>query len=188
MITSVTSIASDKQLIADFQQTGDRACLETLIRQHIGKVRAMIYPMVLNHADADDLTQEVFIRVVHAIGGFRRTARFSTWLYRIAMNTTTDFLRKKQRKPMATEKDLSTLIDKGAIPPDQLTARETDTQITEALASLSPCLRAAINLTAIHGLEPAEAARIEGCAIATLYWRIHQARCLLRKKLGGKLK
>jgi len=148
----------------------------------------MIYHMVLNDADADDLTQEVFIRVVHAIGGFRRTARFSTWLYRIAMNTTTDFLRKKQRKPVATEKDLSTLIDNGASPPDQLTARETDTQITEALASLSPCLRAAMTLTAIHGLKAAEAARIEDCAIAIMYWRIHQARRLLRKKLGGRLK
>lgn len=184
----ITCSPSDEQLVAEFQQTGERACLETLIGKHIGKVRAMIYPMVLNDADADDLTQEVFSRVVHALGGFRNTARFSTWLYRIVMNTTTDFLRKKQRMPITTEKDLPTLVDQGALPSDQLTGRETDIQITEALASLSPCLRAAITLTAIHGLEPAEAARIEGCAIATLYWRVHQARRLLRKKLGGRLK
>jgi len=187
MLTSITSAGSDEQLVSDFQQTGDRACLEALIKQHIGKVRAMIYPMVLNHADADDLTQEVFIRVVRAIGGFRSTARFSTWLYRIAMNTATDFLRKKQRRPL-TEDDLSTLVDQKALPPGQLTDREADIQITAALALLRPCLRAALTLTAIHGLEPAEAARIEGCATATMYWRIHQARRLLQKKLGGKLK
>lgn len=184
----ITSDSSDEGLIVDFKQGGNQTCLETVIKRHIGKVRAMIYHMVLNDADADDLTQEVFIRVVHAIGGFRNTARFSTWLYRIVMNTTTDFLRKKQRMPITTEKDLPTLVDKGAMPPDQLAIRETDNQIAEALALLSPCLRAAITLTAIHGLKAAEAARIEGCAIAIMYWRIHQARRLLRKKLGGKLK
>lgn len=179
-----TSSATDEQLVADFQQMGKRDCLEALIRRHIGKVRAMIYPMVLNDADADDLTQEVFMRVAQAIGGFRQTARFTTWLYRIAMNTTVSFLRTRRRAPAACETDLSALVDQNPVPPDQLAVQETEIRITKALASLSPRLRAAITLTAIHGMEAAEAAKIEGCALATFYWRIHQARRLLKNKLG----
>ena len=184
----ITSNASDEHLVTDFQQTGNTDSLETLIRRYIGKIRALIYPMVLNDADADDLTQEVFILVVRAIGGFQRKSRFSTWLYRIAMNTTNSFLRKKQRIPPATDSDLPTLIDQAPIPPDRLAMLEIDHNISEALASLSPCLRAAINLTAIHGLKAVEAARIAGCSIAVLYWRVYQARRLLRMKLRKQLK
>lgn len=181
----ITSDSSDEELIADFKQGGDRACLEAVIKRHVGKVRAMIYHMVLNDADADDLTQDVFIRMVNAICGFREASSFSTWLYRIAMNTTVGFLRKKQRMPVATESDLTVLVDGAALPHDKVSADETDGLIAKALASLSPRLRAAISLTAIQGLEAAEAARIEGCALATMYWRIHHARRLLRKKLEG---
>lgn len=179
----ITSDSSDEGLIADFKRRGDRTCLEIIIKRHIGKVRAMIYHMVLNDADADDLTQEVFVRMVHAISGFRKKSGFPTWLYRIAMNATISFLRKKQRLPVTTETDLAGLIDSAALPHDKVSANETDGLITKALSSLSPRLRAAISLTAIHGLEVAEAARIEGCALATIYWRIHHARRLLRKKL-----
>lgn len=184
----IKSGSSDEALIADFKRAGDRTFLETLIKRHIGKVRAMIYHMVLNDADADDLTQEVFIRMAHAICGFREASSFPTWLYRIALNTTVSFLRKKQRMPVATETDLAVLVDGAALPNDQIAANETDCLIAKALASLSPRLRAAISLTALDGLEAAEAARIENCSLATMYWRIHHARRLLRKKLESLLK
>jgi RNA polymerase sigma-70 factor (ECF subfamily) len=174
-------------LIAAFQESGDKASLEVLVRQHIGRVRSMIFSMVLNEADADDLTQEVFLRVAQALGGFRKKARFSTWLFRIAMNTTNDFLRKKQRSPIASETELPALVAGDPVPSDQLAIREADAQISTALAALSPRLRAAITLTAIHDLETAEAARIENCTVAVMYWRVHQARQLLKAKLKGQL-
>jgi RNA polymerase sigma-70 factor (ECF subfamily) len=62
-------------------------------------VRSMLYQMVLNDADADDLTQEVFLRVVRGLGQFDGRARFPTWLYRIVMNTARTFLGKKGKSP-----------------------------------------------------------------------------------------
>src|SRR5450759_1461826 len=100
---------SNEHLVDSFQQTGEMRHLDELVNRHMPKVRAMIYAMVLNHADADEITQEVFIRMANGITGFQKRAIFSTWLYRIAMNTTHSFLRCRSRDP----------ADVIADPPDQ---------------------------------------------------------------------
>lgn len=71
---------SDEDLIARFRETQCRAAIDELVRRYLGNIRAMIYPMVLNHTSADDLTQEVFLRAWKGLKGFRAEARFSTWL------------------------------------------------------------------------------------------------------------
>ena len=71
---------SDEQLVERFRDSGDLGHFDELVRRHIGPVRRMAFSMVLNHADADDLTQEVFLRVARGIGNFRGQAKFSTWL------------------------------------------------------------------------------------------------------------
>ncbi|MEI7879897.1 MAG: sigma factor [bacterium] len=77
---------ADEQLLDKYAELGELRYFDALTRRHVGKVRAMIYPMVLNDADADELTQDVFMRVVRNIHGFDRRAAFSTWLHQIAMN------------------------------------------------------------------------------------------------------
>ena len=73
----------DEQLVGDFLKTGEMRHFNELVGRHIRRVRAMIYPMVLNDADADELTQDVFLRVTDNISRFEGRAQFSTWLYRI---------------------------------------------------------------------------------------------------------
>ena len=100
---------SDDELLDAFSGTGAVRHFDELVRRHIGKVRGMIYPMVLNDADADDITQEVFLRVMNGISRFKRRSSFSTWLYRIVMNTTHTFLTRRTRNPLEHRED----------PPDQ---------------------------------------------------------------------
>jgi len=71
---------TDEHLLGKYAESGELRYFDLLVRRHIGKVRAMIYPMVLNDADADELTQEVFLRVVGSIQGFKGQSAFSTWL------------------------------------------------------------------------------------------------------------
>ncbi len=170
----------DEQLAANFTQSGEMRHFDDLVRRHIGKVRAMIYPMVLNDADADDLAQEVFLRALRGISRFRRKARFSTWLYRIAMNTTYSFLKKRARNPVENREDLLERGDSASAPDRSLIAKESDSKVTEALRALSPPLRAAITLTALHGMSAGDAARASGCLVATMYWRVHEARRILK--------
>jgi len=151
-------------------------------------VRSMLYRMVLNEADADDLTQDVFLRVLNGLGQFDGRACFSTWLYRIVMNTAHTFLRRRARSPVRPSDRLAAFPDRNHPQPDQAAmARELDADIAAALAALPASLRAAIVLTAIHKLDGREVAKIEGCSAATVYWRVHKARKILKQLLGHYL-
>jgi RNA polymerase sigma-70 factor, ECF subfamily len=148
----------------------------------------MVYHMVLNKADADDLTQQVFVRAIRGISLFRGQSQFSTWLHQIAMNTVRRFLRGRKHAPPMHDDVLATRVDGRAFAPDQFAmANELDGELTAAMHSLPATLRAAIVLTSIQGLDARQAADVEGCPIATMYWRIHRARKMLEKRLAKYL-
>ncbi|MHC4399797.1 MAG: RNA polymerase sigma factor [Planctomycetota bacterium] len=179
---------TDEELIAAFQDSGDPRMLSGVIRRHVEKVRTMISQMVAGNADVDDLTQDVFVRAIRGIAEFRGESQFSTWLYRIAMNTTYSFLRKQSRPQPAGEEVLADQADRRASTPERLAmAGELNGAITAAVGSLTPTLRAAVVLTTLQGLGVREASKIEGCATATMYWRIHKARKILKKELEKHL-
>lgn len=174
---------SDAELVEAYTRTGELSHFDNLLQRHIQKVRSMIYAMVLNDADADELTQDVFMRVIAGIKSFEGRSAFSTWLYRIAMNTTHTFLKRKIRNPVEIHENPPELQLLGGLPMEKMIGLETDARITAALAELSPVLRSAITLTGIHGMDVRQAAKVERCLAATMYWRVHQARKILHAKL-----
>ncbi len=178
---------SDAELLGHFKEQGDVDAFNELVGRHIGRIRSVIYGIVLNNADADDLTQDVFLKAIAGAPRFKNKARFSTWLYRIAVNTATDFLRRKGRCPIDCPGDLSRESGNASCPAGSLMARELDEVVGETLELLSPSLRAAVVLTMIHGFSAREAAKMEGCLPATMYWRVHQARNFLKKRLAEYL-
>ena len=179
---------TDEQLIARYQASRSTADLDELFERHLGRVRNLAYRIVLCNAAADDITQEVFVKVIRSANTFRGEAGFSTWLYRIAVNTSKEHLRKQSRVKKLHE-DLPATSDHPSAQPDQAAIHgETVAEVESALAQLSPKLRAAIVLTAIEQLSPKEAATIERCATATMHWRIHQARKQLKQFLHEVLK
>lgn len=173
----------DEDLMAAYRASREPAALEELVRRHVPRVRALVYPMVLDPWAADDLTQEVFLRAVRGLASFNGRAQFSTWLYRIAMNTAYTFLERRNRSPVLLA-ELPELATERDGPAELAMRQELGGEIAEALAELSPKLRAAIVLTVIEQLSVPEAARIEGCTTATMYWRVHEARKLLKRRLA----
>jgi len=180
---------SDEALIAAFREDGMPQHLDMLFLRYMEKVRAMAYQMVLHDADADDLTQEVFLRAARYIDRFRGRAAFSTWLYRIAMNSANSFLSRKKCNPVDCSNELPDVEDhrNGSRPDQVLAGGELDARIQNALACLSAKLRAAVVLTIIQGISLPEAARVEGCALPTMYWRVHEARRILKALLKEDL-
>ncbi len=179
---------SDEQLVASYQRTRRRQDLDVLLGRYTGRLRGMIYAMVLNHADADDLTQEVLLRAIRGLPRFAGQSRFSTWLYRVALNTTHRFLERRAGSPVHTAAPLPNPATAHADRPDRKAIQaEMNRQITAALAELSPPLRAAMVLTVLEGMPASEAARIEQCSRATMYWRVHQARKILTQRLAKYL-
>ena len=175
---------TDQELIDSYRATGKRTALDKLVRRHIERVRATIYPMVMNAAIADDLTQEAFLRAFHSLHRFEGESLFSTWLHRIAVNTTYSHLRRAQRNPVTLNADaVEQSHSKDDDPGDQMLTSELGQQIEEGLASLSPRLRGALVRTAIEKMDAKQAAHAEGCSTATIYWRVHQARKQMKLKL-----
>ena len=179
---------TDEQLVERCQNAGCPPAANELVRRHLRRVRAVIFPMVLDHSVADDLTQETFLRAWRGLNGFRAEARFSTWLTRIAWNVVQDEVSRRERSATVAAESIETACSVTGRPDEAVLQRELDQQITAALASLSAKLRAAIVLTGLQQLSPDEAAELEGCSVATMYWRIHEARRLLEERLAGSLK
>jgi RNA polymerase sigma-70 factor (ECF subfamily) len=172
---------SDEDLLAAFREDGMPRHLDLLFQRHLAKVRAMLYQMVLNDADADDLTQDVFIRVARYAHKFNSRAAFSTWLHRITMNCAKSFIARKMRNPVDVSPELPEPTAGLETRPDHaLSTSELDERISEAIDGLRPKLRAAVVLTIMQGISIPEAARIEGCALPTMYWRVHEARRQLK--------
>lgn len=182
MSETTLTTETDEELVAQLQQSGQPELFDLLVQRYMGKTRSLIFGIVLNHNDADDLVQDVFIRAYRGISKFNLKAKFSTWLYRIATNTSLTFLKK--RRPVIPVETTHIERQEDHRPHRHLLeSRESLQQIGAALKDLSPTLRAAIVLTAIEGHDIAEAAKIEGCAQATMYWRIHKARKILKSSL-----
>ena len=176
----------DEVLVTRFRESGCGDSAGELVRRHLRRVRAIVFSMVLDHGVADDLAQEVFFRAWRGLSGFRAEAKFSTWLTRIAWNVVQDEVARRERLPLSLSEPDS--IGSENQPEAVLLHRELDEQIQVALAELSPKLRAAIVLTGLQQLSPNEAAELEGCTVATMYWRIHEARRLLEQRLAEYLK
>lgn len=184
MAESPLSSLSDEELIRAFRTTPDPQLLDPLVERHVAGLRRVLYRLVLNHADADDLAQEAFLRAFRGLDGYRGDARFSTWLYRIAVNVANTFLLRQSRSPHVLVDPPAHACDAASRQPDrQRVSLEGESAIAKALAELSPPLRTAIVLVSLEDLPIPEAARQAGCNLATFYWRLHQARKLLKRRL-----
>src|ERR1700675_3554718 len=139
---------SDLDLVKQCQ-AGQTEAFDQLVTRYRTRLFAMIYNMVRNEQDAWDLAQDSFVKAWKSIGRFRGQSSFYTWIYRIVMNVTIDWLRKKQVKGTGTEFDDSvqlkeidpasrTVPKPDALPYQRIERREIRARIDDAIAQLSP--------------------------------------------------
>jgi RNA polymerase sigma-70 factor, ECF subfamily len=176
-------------------QAGNTEAFDQLVTRYRTRVFAMIYNMVHNEQDAWDLAQDSFVKAWKSIGRFRSRSSFYTWIYRIVMNVTIDWLRKKQVKGAGTEfndaiqlKEIEpasrTLPKADPLPHERMEQSEIRARIDNAIAQLSPEHRAVILMKEIEEMQYHEIAEALGCSIGTVMSRLFYA----RKKLQNLLK
>ena len=170
----VASVPDDLQLLAAFV-AGDPLAFHTLLQRHHGRVYAICYRYFGDRADAEDATQETFIALVRHAATVRGTAKLSTWLHRVAINSCHDIARRRARRPRPSHQDMPDVAE----PFDRLTYRETELDLQAALARLDATSRAALILVAIDDHTYAEAAEIVGMSVAAMKSCIHRARAQL---------
>jgi len=157
---------------------GEREAFDQLVVRYQRGVYRLCYRYVNNHEDANDLTQEVFLRAWRAIGRFRGRSAFSTWLYRIGVNACLNF--RAARRPPAQELP-DTVADPGVGAAERVENDEQARRVREAVGRLPEKQRATLILKIYHELTHQEVAQILGSTVGTVKANLFHALGNLRK-------
>jgi len=168
---------------------GDIQAFTELARRYQERIYRAIYWLVKDHQDADDLAQEVFLHAFKHVKGFRQRSSFYTWIYRIAMNLTFNFLKKKKRERGRTFLLEGEVPDTAGTPgvnpsPEAISSgNELRKKLEEALDSLPLPYRASFILVVFQEMSHEEASQVLGCSANTVSWRMFKARKMLQERL-----
>ncbi len=174
-------------------QEGDMEAFERLVEAYEKKILNYCYRMLSNLSDAEDATQEVFVKLYRFIGSYSGQSSFSTWLYKIASNVCLDFLRKNKRRLSDTisinqqssegEEFALEILDDGPSPHQSAQRHEAHQALEKALLELGEDQRRVVVLRDVMGLSYEEIATVTGMAVGTVKSRINRARQNLKKLL-----
>lgn len=187
---------ADTLLVRQAQQ-GDLAAFDELVQRYQERIYATVYHMTSSHEDANDLTQESFIKAFRALGSFKGDSSFFTWLYRIAVNKTINFLKQRKNRGQISlndldfnaehDPDLVSLISERT-PRREANLAELQEKLNEAMLKLSEVHRLVVTLHDVQGLPHEEIGRIMDCNVGTVRSRLFYARQQLQANLSDYLK
>ncbi|MCI0413653.1 RNA polymerase sigma factor [bacterium] len=178
-------MTNEEQILIENVQRGEMAAFQELVEKYKQKVFYMALDMTGNHHDAEDLSQEVFMKVFTAIKDFRGEAKLSSWLYRIAMNTCIDKTRRKHLKIVDIDEKVYEQATNGKNPEQELHARSTQEQIEQALQKLPPRQRSIFVMRHYNELMLREIAEALGISEGTVKAQLFRAIQRLQKELGA---
>lgn len=155
---------------------------EALVRKYQNRVLNIVYSLIGRDQESEDIMQEVFMKAYRHLEGFKKSSQFLTWLYRITVNTTYDFLRKRKYL-VNDEEQLGSSASGEPSPREDLLARERDVIIQNALGKIPLKFRAAVVLKDIEDLNYQQIAQILHCRIGTVESKIYRGRQFLKAEL-----
>ena len=180
---------TDDELVA-LASGGDTDAFNQLVVRWERPIHALAYRVLGREEDARDVSQEAFLRAFRGLKGFKGQAKFSSWLYRIALNLCRDWIRRERRSGVMTPLDAE-----GEPPLPDLTAETAEARtvrrdlgrlMTDAMATLSEEQRTTIVLKEYHGLTFQEISDLQGSPLSTVKTRLYQGLSLLRQQLRRK--
>ena len=182
-----------ENLSLDALRTGDKAEIAVLVEIFMDPVYRLALRMTGNEQDAEDITQETFIKVIKSLPEFEGRSQLATWIYRIAMNESLMSLRR--RKPLGNTVEIDTdvdgeeggeieIIDWAAQPEAELMNQEGKKELDHAIARLPESLRGVFTLRDLQGLSIEETASVLGISIPNVKTRLLRARLKLRQDLS----
>ncbi len=189
--------AAEDQKLVKRARGGDLESYDELVRRYQERIYATIYHMTANHEDANDLAQETFIKAYQALNSFKGDSSFFTWVYRIAVNKTINFLKQRKNKTHMSLNDLDFNAehdpDLVALVSDKTPRRdvnliELQEKLNGAMQKLSEIHRLVVTLHDVQGLSHEDISRIMGCNTGTVRSRLFYARQQLQAYLSDYLK
>jgi RNA polymerase sigma-70 factor (ECF subfamily) len=180
---------TDEELVAR-SVGGDSDSFNELVRRWERPIYALAYRQIGREEDARDVCQETFLRAYRALPGFRGQAKFSSWLYRIALNLCRDWLRRERRTPIVQAAEDVDLMELAAAREpsesleDRVARQDLGRAVERAMTLLSDDQRTAIVLKEYQGLTFQEIADLVGCPLSTVKTRLYQGLTVLRRELA----
>ena len=168
-------------------QEGDRGAFDALVTDSFGRIYSLLFRMVGNHEDAEDLAQECFVRAYRSLRFYRGDASFATWLYRIALHLARDHQRRGTRRSVVgklSDEELEKVALPWRGPSEEVTRKELVDSLASAIQQLPHNLRAALVLRILEGLDYDEVARAMGVRPGTARTQVMKARRLLVRTMG----
>jgi RNA polymerase sigma-70 factor, ECF subfamily len=200
MSMKAQDVALDRMLVDRFRQ-GDQSAFEQMVSRYWGRIYAMVHQLLRNPEDAEEVTQDTFIRAHRGLVNFRGESAFSTWLYQIATNLARNrywyWWRRRRDKTVSFDQPISgdnetTLADvipaELETPEDATVTQEFVNRIAECMGKLSPKHREILVLRNVKNLSYEEIAEILHISVGTVKSRIARARESLRAKMGDEFK
>ena len=178
-------------------QSGEAGAFDELVRRHQVRIYATLYHMTSSHEDAHDLAQESFVKAWQALKSFKGDASFYTWLYRIAVNKTINFLKSQRNRRAVSLNDLDSGVENDPdlvsliserTPRRDLNLAELQEKLNGAMLKLSDVHRLVVTLHDVQGLSHDEIAEIMDCNVGTVRSRLFYARQQLQSLLSDYLK
>ncbi len=161
----------------------DKLAQREIVLRYQGPIYAYIYRWMRNRADAEDLTQDVFIKTFRALATYSRQSSFRAWLYRIARNRVIDFLRRKKPQSVDIEVDELEDIEDGCTPSEIYEGAAQSEKLNDLVDSLPDLYREVLLLRHRDELSYDEIVEATGLALGTVKARLHRARNILKKRL-----
>lgn len=181
----------EAQHLVEAARSGDPRAFEALFRRYRPRIFALALHMTGSPSDADDITQDAFVRAYRNIDRFEGRSEFFTWLYRIALNRALNVRRDRTRRRTEDVDDprvtVAIAVDAKGDPHRALELRQTYSHLVRAFDRLSPLLKTTVALTMMQGLSYPEAAVVLETTEGTIAWRIHEARKQMRNALDTML-
>ena len=180
--------STDEELVAR-SIGGDMESFNQLVVRWERPIYALAYRVIGREEDARDVCQETFLRAFRSINGFRGQAKFSSWLYRIALNLCRDWIRRERRSPTVQAPEgvdvIELAAEQGPVESieDLVSRRDVGRHVAVAMQALSDDQRTAIILKEYQGLTFQEIADLLGCPLSTVKTRLYQGLTVLRREL-----
>ncbi len=184
---------TDRELV-DKARSGEPEAFGLLVRRYQKRIFRLAFHLVRSGAEAEDVTQETFVRAYQALGRFDGRSEPFTWLYRIAVNLSLNSIRARKPTRDATSADdprvegllRETRLTFGGDPATASQQRQLAAALCDGIDALSDTLRTTLILVCIDGVAHEDASKILGCPEGTVAWRVHEARRKLREYLAGR--
>ena len=182
---------TDRELVTAARE-GDAEAFGLLVRRHQRRVYRLAVHLLKSAAEAEDVTQDTFVRAYGALDRFDGRSEPFTWIYRICVNLSLNMLRSRKTRRASSPDDPrieGLLVDNrpaSGSPARSTADKQLGRALVEGIDELSDTLRTTLVLVCIDGLSHAEAGEVLGCPEGTIAWRVHEARKKLRLRLAER--